>query len=602
MFVMTCNTILLFFVLSTVLVEPKKVIGLIFTSCQDHQPTLHTPINSELFPPHKEEVVDDEKNKMSWLADPSTTLCSPTIPQVLAYCRQIYNDSESGLIDQAVSDPFDLSYENMYLPNGTTMSDDAKLFWCLAGSEHEEVPVDDLGGSLLEHQVNRALKSYEPSLIDIHRAYFSERFRELYKTTNASVSQVVDELIRHASGLRKLHRSGNPELARATLSHSLEVAHKRLMQLWLVEELKRFEFEQTEHEDIVKELNSEDLASVNEFTYVSQERDLNLNQVQIALSNLLNRLTHSVDEEVRFLHQIQSHQPWALRVGTNWTEHVTQGVIDLGRIHHTLINYVHTATWAINTFMSLVTEKNLTKIHFTIDLRKNYDGLQAILNIARDELNKAKSMLIRNMTDRMHSIVNKLRSGKLPLQDTASLEQWVESRHHEELARIDLLVLKILGLSRSPFDDWTYSRRQAVKLLPRFFGVFFLVLVVTLLLSLSVSCCCIAGCRTRSRTSTVVGRRPMVVDSLARYWSVRIGKMKHIFSRPVTDAKRDRRVVLVTTTDDQQRVPTISEACGVPLLLVSGNQYEDERFPVSDSATDFGYMNPVYNVMQRRTE
>lgn len=434
----------------------NHVFGTIATSCG--QALYHTPPNAP-YP-----TWDSANGQPGWIVGP-TAVCVRDSLEMLHYCREVYAPSSPDLVQQAILSPFTLA--NHSLPPYTPAAlQSVQIYLCLGPSSS-----DSTSGNVIQppefktvETTTQSTPRHLPSLVDVHRAYFADKFRRLANETATNVSQLVDQLRRGSEGLAKLYHS-DPDLIRYSVSSLLQDAHTRLTKIWANEAGEWSRLEQARHEDLVRQFDAEDWAGENEFTYVLQESQLDLERVQDALTNLLNRLADSVHEEVRHLRLVQTHQPWTLAsYQTNWTNHITHEFTNIERVHEVLLKHVRTATRAINTVRTLMikqtepqSESPRSLIHYKPAVLTSYNRLQSELFTAESAVSEAKATLLTNVTDRMHSLLSHMvhgnRSGSVPAPTDAQLaasdafvSDWLQSVHHSELAFIDLLVSRIVGL------------------------------------------------------------------------------------------------------------------------------------------------------------
>ncbi|KAF7259052.1 hypothetical protein EG68_03474 [Paragonimus skrjabini miyazakii] len=606
----------------------NKVIGTVATSC--NRSTFHTPVGA----PYPTGRLDHEP---VWLHD-SELRCLNNLSAVLDYCRSVYAANHPQLIDHAVPDPFhlpkaffpavalnDSSVLTVYLCLGPPDSPSPSLTLTKPNSEVEKTKFVD-GQPTLLPSAHRL-----PTLIDVHRSYFADRFRNLTNVANANMSRFIKHLVEESKGLAKLYQS-DPQLAHYKASQILQLAHKQLQAIWTEQEIEWSDLEQSRHESLVKQLQSEAWSGENEFTYVLQEFHPNLDRVQDALARLLSRLADSVQEEVLHLKAVHSNQPWTLRLEphANWTSHVTAGLTNLEEVHRVLLQYVRTATVAINTLRSLMAKDAM--IHkarassaarqYKDNLRVSYDKLQHGLSEAQYWLNQAKATLLGNLTDRMHSILahlnttfagDRVNNTHFVGVTNVSVGDWVLGKHHAELAYIDLLITHLLHPYAPPIDlpesdrvddslwqpnpgsglqpgsvdglDEVAGKSNPLGLQITFAVLLALAAILCVLLVLTVICVAFYHHY----------HRPLIASHLHQFLAKRGRKLRHILHSsstlrsPLPIWKVGRQVIVIA--DHCPGKGTATKFTEAPLLDPA---HETEPSNMSDKAVTIrGYMNPI---------
>ncbi|KER26061.1 hypothetical protein T265_06635 [Opisthorchis viverrini] len=427
-----------------------KVIGTVITACNNL--TFHTP-PGDPYP--------TRSGQHLWLHD-SHTPCLSDSNEALEYCRKVYTAIYPELtVDHVVVDPFKIIPDFLpWFPSNASSS--IRVYLCLGpvpqttSDAHLTAkptigPTTETPSPAIHHRL--------PTLIDMHRVYFAEQFHHLWNVTHSNVSQIISDLVQRTKGLFKLYPS-NPQLVQYTVSQMLKDAHERLQEIWAAEEREWSVLEQNQHEDLASQMGSDEWAGENMFAFALQEShpdgppiSSQLGRVQDALAVLLSKLADSVSEEVRHLKSVHSRQPWLLRLDspTNWTDNVTLGVTNLEQIHQVLLKHVHVATLAINAFHSIMAQQAKgsppSGFSYKPTLVASYDRLQTNLFEAQRLLNQAKSTLLGSLANRMNSILSHLNATlkQHPSVTNISLSEWVKSKHHAELAYIDLLVAQLLS-------------------------------------------------------------------------------------------------------------------------------------------------------------
>ncbi|KAF6773526.1 hypothetical protein AHF37_06946, partial [Paragonimus kellicotti] len=357
-----------------------------------------------------------------------------------------------------------------------------------------------------------------------------------------------------------------------------------------------------------------------------------VDRVQDALARLLSRLADSVQEEVLHLKAVHSNQPWTLRLEphANWTSHVTAGLTNLEEVHRVLLQYVRTATVAINTLRSLMAKDAMihkahassTARHYKDNLRVSYEKLQHGLSEAQYWLNQAKATLLGNLTDRMHSILahlnttfagDRVNNTHLVAITNVSVGDWVLGKHHAELAYIDLLITHLLHPYAPPIDlpesdrvddslwqphpgsglqpgsvaslDEVTGKHNPLGLQITFAVLLALAAILCVLLVLTVICVAFYHHY----------RRPLIASHLHQFLAKRGRKLRHILHNsstlrsPLPIWKVGRQVIVIA--DHCPGKGTATKFTEAPLLDPT---HETEPSIMSDKAvTVRGYLNPI---------
>lgn len=442
LFVISCSAV------QSLEVPYNYVVGSVVTSCG--HPTFHS-IPSTPYP------AENGYNVSMWTRDPNVR-CFQTVGELLTYCQKIYDSTPHGKVNQVVLDPFRHSTPKRPLYSSLIATTNMRRYMCMHSSSPSvvspDMPLDSLEPpSTVKPAVHSSPMPF-PTLIEVHKALFSERLLRLSNETKSNVSQLIHHMITESEGLRHLHNL-NSASAQHLPSSMLQQAHEQLERIWEKEEAEWFELESERHNDLVKQLESADWASENEFVYVMQEFNTDPNRVQDALAILLDRLAASVQEEVRHLDLIRSEQPWALQLeheSANWTAAATSGAVSLEKVHQALMKHVRTATIAINALHSVMAKAARTSslASYKPSLLASYNKLQQHLLEAQRVLNEAKSVFLQHLKQRMHSNLESINAnlGDLNDPDHAYLRDWIQSKHHEELVLIDTLVSQLFA------SDW----------------------------------------------------------------------------------------------------------------------------------------------------
>ncbi|KAA3675754.1 uncharacterized protein DEA37_0007768, partial [Paragonimus westermani] len=609
----------------------NKVIGTVATVC--NRSTFHTPVGT----PYPTGRLDHQP---VWLRD-SEPRCLNNLSAVLDYCRSVYAANHPQLIDHAVLDPFplpeaffptvalnDRSVLTVHLCLGPPDSPSPSL--TLAKPNAKVEPVSKKTKSVDEQPTLLPSVHRLPTLIDVHRSYFADRFRNLVNVANANMSRFIRHLVEDSKGLAKLYQS-DPQLAHYKASQILQLAHKQLQAIWTEQEIEWSDLEQARHESLVKQLQSEAWSGENEFTYVLQEFHPNLDRVQDALARLLSRLADSVQEEVLHLKAVHSNQPWTLRLEphANWTSHVTAGLTNLEEVHRVLLQYVRTATVAINTLRSLMakdavshkTHASSTAHRYKDNLRASYNKLQHGLSEAQYWLNQAKATLLGNLTDRMHTILahlnttfagDRLNNTHLVAITNVSVDEWVLGKHHAELAYIDLLITHLLHPYAPPIDlpesgqvdDSLWQPHPGSGLQPgsvdgleeviKKSNPFGLQITFAVLLVLAAILCVLLMLTVICVAFYHHYRRPLIASHLHQFLAKRGRKLRHLLHSsstlrsPLPIWKVGRQVVVIA--DHYPENGTATKFAEAPLLNAS---HETEPPNMSDKAAIVrGYLNP----------
>ncbi|CAH8660312.1 unnamed protein product [Dicrocoelium dendriticum] len=193
LFVISCSAV------QSLEVPYNYVVGSVVTSCG--HPTFHS-IPSTPYP------AENGYNVSMWTRDPNVR-CFQTVGELLTYCQKIYDSTPHGKVNQVVLDPFRHSTPKRPLYSSLIATTNMRRYMCMHSSSPSvvspDMPLDSLEPpSTVKPAVHSSPMPF-PTLIEVHKALFSERLLRLSNETKSNVSQLIHHMITESEGLRHLH-------------------------------------------------------------------------------------------------------------------------------------------------------------------------------------------------------------------------------------------------------------------------------------------------------------------------------------------------------------------------------------------------------------